>query len=56
MKKYIIDFVNPDGFKNFVTVNAATLEDAIRIFRSAGIDGWTGYNFADYEICSVSER
>ena len=56
MKKYIIDYTTPDGFNNFVTVNAATLEDAIRVFRSAGIDGWTGYSFAEYEIYAVSER
>ena len=53
--KYVIDYAH-EGRRNFITVEADSPEDAVRIFRSAGIDGWTGIDFADYEIIAVSPR
>ena len=53
--RYVIDYTYGDR-KNFIVVEADSPEDAVRIFRSAGIDGWTGVDFADYEIVAVSPR
>ena len=55
MTTWIIDYTN-NGRANFVTVRAETAEQAVSIFRAAGIDGWTGCNFADYEITAVTAR
>lgn len=56
MKTWIIDYTYGDGRKNWQTVRAESAEKAVSIFRAAGIDGWTGCNFADYEITAVTER
>ena len=53
---YIIDYTRPDGRTNFQTVRAESIEQAIEIFRNAGTDGWTGYNYKDYTITKVSTR
>lgn len=54
--KYVIDYIRSDGIKNFATVEADGPIEAIEIFRSAGTDGWTGFDYADYEIVAVSPR
>lgn len=56
MKRYLIDYTRPDGSENFIGVDAETAEDAARIFHSAGIDGWYGYDYADYVITAITER
>lgn len=53
---YFIDYIRPDGRTDFKSVRANSIEQAIEIFRNAGTDGWTGYNFKDYKITKVSER
>lgn len=55
MNTYIIDF-QYDGFTNFVTVRADSIDKALEIFRNSGVDGWTGWNFKDYEITSIAIR
>lgn len=54
--RYIIDYIRPDGRKDFKTVEARDEAHAVKIFSNAGIDGWTGYNFKEYEITAVSQR
>ena len=56
MTTYIIDFTRPDGWNDFQTVRADSIEEAIQIFRNRGTDGWTGYKFKDYRITAVSTR
>lgn len=56
VKTYIIDYKTPDGFKNFITVDALDRDSAIKLFRKAGRDGWTGYNYSEYQIIDVTER
>lgn len=53
---YIIDYIRPDGRENFKTVEARDEAHAVNIFTNAGIDGWTGYNFKEYQITAVSKR
>ena len=53
---YIIDYIRPDGRKDFKSVEAKNEAHAAEIFSRAGIDGWTGYNFKDYKITAVSKR
>ena len=53
---FIIDYTRPDGRTDFKLVRADSIEQAIEIFRTAGTDGWTGYNFRDYTITKVSTR
>ena len=55
MNTYIIDF-QYDGFTNFVTVRADSIDKALEIFRNSGVDGWTGWDFKDYEITSIAIR
>ena len=56
MKTYIIDYEMPNGRKDFCCVLANSPNDAVRIMRSKGLNGWTGYDFADYKILNVAER
>ena len=56
MNRYMIDYTRPDGSEDFIGVDAETAEDAARIFHSAGIDGWHGYDYADYAITAVTFR
>ena len=53
---YIIDYTRPDGRKDFKCVEAGSPERAAEIFRNAGIDGWSGYNFKEYQITNISRR
>lgn len=53
---YIIDYIRPDGREDFKTVEARDEAHAARIFSNAGVDGWTGYNFKEYEITRISCR
>lgn len=53
---YIIDYTRPDGRADFKTVEARNEAHAAQIFSTAGIDGWTGHNFKDYKITSISCR
>lgn len=55
MKTYIIDYLVNDR-KDWKTVRAESLDAALKAFHSAGIDGWTGIRFADYEVIRVEER
>lgn len=56
MKKFIIDYIRPDGRTNFSTVLAENEKQAAEIFHSRGIDGWSGYNYNEYTITNISER
>ena len=56
MKRWIIDYLTATGREDFKIVEAETLDDALRIFRGAGVDGWTGQNFASSEVTAISER
>lgn len=56
MKCFLIDYQRPDGRRDFKVVEAATADRAVEIFRSAGVDGWTGVLFRDYTILAVMER
>lgn len=56
MKTFIIDYTRPDGKKDFKCVEARTEEHAAEIFVNAGIDGWSGYNFKEYQITNISRR
>lgn len=56
METYIIDYTRPDGRADFKVVHADTERQAAEIFHSAGIDGWTGYNFNQYKITKITER
>lgn len=55
MKTYIIDYLVNDR-KDWKTVRAESLDAALKAFRTAGVDGWTGINFVDYEVIHVEER
>lgn len=56
MKTYIIDYTRPDGRRSFSTVHCDSEAEAIRIFQSRGIDGWSGYNYSQYKIDKIAER
>lgn len=56
MKNYIVDYVRPDGRKDFKCVTASSESKAVEIFKAAGVDGWSGCNFADCTITAVTER
>lgn len=56
MKTFIVDYVRPDGRKDFSTVQANNEAEAIKTFKNRGIDGWSGYNYNEYDVVSVSER
>lgn len=56
MKNYIIDYTRPDGRSNFTNVHCDSEEEAIRIFKNRGIDGWSGYNYSEYRIDKITER
>lgn len=53
---YTIDYVQPNGKRNFKTISAKNQWEAVKIFTTAGIDGWTGYDFKEYEIINVEKR
>ena len=55
MKTFIIDY-RCNGRKDWRTIQAESKDEALRIFRSAGVDGWTGVPFDVYEAILVSER
>lgn len=55
MKTYIIDFITESGHKDYRCVDAASPEEAVAIFRSAG-RSWLGVDFATVEITAVTER
>lgn len=56
MNTYIIDYVRPDGRTNFSTVHADTEAEAVSIFKSRGIDGWSGYTYNEYTITKITKR
>lgn len=56
MKIYIIDYTRPDGRHDFTCEHCDTTEEAASRFHSRGIDGWTGFNYADYKIDKIAER
>lgn len=56
IKTFIIDYTRPDGVKNFSCVQADDILEAIQIFRSAGVDGWSGFKYCEYHITGVTER
>lgn len=56
MKNFIVDYVRPDGRQDFKVVEATSSGRALEILLAAGIDGWTGFRFAEYTILSVTER
>lgn len=55
MSTYIIDYKTETGRSDFQSVHADTAEQAVNIFRSAGIS-WLGTNFATVEITGVAVR
>lgn len=55
MRTYIIDY-RVNGREDWKTVRAESIDAALEIFRSAGVDGWTGIDFKDYEVTSIAER
>lgn len=56
MNRYLVDYTRPDGSTNFIGVDAETEQDAIRIFHNAGIDGWYGWDYAEYTVDAVTFR
>lgn len=56
MNAYIIDYERPDGRTSFSTVHANTETQAAQIFHSRGIDGWSGYDYNDYNIIAITKR
>lgn len=56
MDAYIIDYIRPDGRASFSTVHADNEAQAAEIFRNRGIDGWSGYNYNEYEITAITKR
>lgn len=56
MKNYIVDYICPDGRRDFKCVTASSKSEALVTFKAAGIDGWSGYSFADCTVTAVTER
>lgn len=56
MNTYIIDYIRPDGRANFSTVHADNETQAAEIFHGRGIDGWSGYNYNEYQITAITTR